>query len=35
MVPPRVPNEFAQAPSATDSAAVIPSVRIQPAHREG
>lgn len=35
MVPPRGPNMFEQAPSATESAAVVPSVRIQPAHREG
>jgi hypothetical protein len=24
-----------QAPSATDSTAIVPSVRIRPAHREG
>ena len=35
MVPSRAPMKVEQAPSATDNATVIPSVRQQPAHREG
>ena len=35
MVPSRAPMTVLQAPSATDSTAIVPSVCIRPAHREG
>src|SRR5687768_14659629 len=35
MVPSRAPMTVLQAPSATESTAIVPSVRNRPAHREG